>query len=176
MNTLLTKLGLAMSLTLAFAAGPTAHALEVGDAAPCVILDGVDAGGKNTHGCIRDTTNPAHTHTVVDFFSIHCSTCRANLPRVAALTRNLADKATVRYVSVDRSSDEVKEALAAAPFLGQVSNPVAFDVEREAKKAYGVAGTPTMFILDANYTVVYKHEGKLTTDDLVHIEKLVRGN
>ena len=176
MKTQLTKLGLALSLAFAFTVSQPAIALEVGDAAPCVILDGVDAGGKNTHGCIRDTLKPAHTHTVIDFFSVHCSTCRANLPLVATLTRNLADKATVRYVSVDRSSDEVKQFLAEAPFKGQVNNPVAFDVDRDAKKAYGVTGTPTMFILDGNFTVVYKHEGKLTTEDLSHIEKLVRGN
>ncbi len=176
MKTQLTKLGLALSLALAFTTVQTAHALDVGDAAPCVILDGVDAAGKNTHGCIRDTIQADHTHTIVDFFSVHCSTCRANLPKVAALTRNLADKATVRYVSVDRSIDEVKQFLAEAPFKGQVNNPVAFDVDRDAKKAYGVSGTPTMFILDANYTVVYKHEGKLTADDLAQIQALVRGN
>ena len=62
---------------------------------------------------------------------------------MANLTRDLANHATVRYVSVDRSSDEVRKFLAEAPFKGQVNNPVAFDVDRDAKKAYGVSGTPT---------------------------------
>ena len=176
MKSQLIKLGMALSFALAFSTGPSAFAIDVGDAAPCVVLDGVDAQGNNTHGCIRDTIQPKHTHTVIDFFSVHCSTCRANLPAVARLTRALTNHATVRYVSVDRSSDEVRKFLAEAPFKGHMNNPVAFDVDRDAKKAYGVSGTPTMFILDANYKVVYKHAGKLTAEDEAHIASLITGN
>ena len=165
----------ALLLGLAMLASGPVLALEVGDPAPCVVLDGVDANRNPTHGCIRDTVSPKHTHTIIDFFSIHCSTCKANMPKVKSLADEVADVATVRYVSVDRNAEDVKKFVSNSQFSQFLKLPVAFDVEREARAAYQVAGTPTMFILDKNFKIVYKHAGALSDADLHHIKRIVRG-
>lgn len=154
--------------------GTGAFALEVGDAAPCVILDGLDDGGNPTTGCIRDATLPKHTRTIIDFFSVFCSTCKKNLPAVAELTRDLADSATVRYVSIDRKRSDVEKFLKDPQHKAHINNPVAFDLDRDAKNAYGVVSTPTMFILNKNNEVVYKHTGALGVSDIAHIKTLIQ--
>lgn len=163
----------ALALVMCF--GVTANALEVGDSAPCVVLDGVDAQGKEVSGCIRDAVSASHKFTIIDFFSINCSTCKANLPAVAQLATDVNAVATVRYVSVDRNADQVKAFI--KEHKAHLNLPVAFDTDRDAKTAYGVRSTPTMFILErlgaGNYKIVYKHGGALNAADLTHIKQLV---
>jgi thioredoxin-related protein len=156
--------------------GSGAFALEAGDAAPCVVLDGVNASGQAVNGCIRDTVSPGQTHTIIDFFSVFCSTCKKNLPAVAQLTHALATSATVRYVSIDKKKADIENFLKDPLNKTHINNPVAFDLERDAKTAYGVVSTPTMFILDANYKIVYKHTGELTQKDIQEITQLVQSD
>jgi thiol-disulfide isomerase/thioredoxin len=170
----LAKIGL-MALSVLVIGTEITHAsgLEVGQNAPCVILEGQDPNGKATEGCIRDVINPTHTHTLIEFFSVDCSTCLKNLPKVSQLTKELASHATVRLVSVDRDAQRVKAFLSNSPHSQHINFPVAFDTERDAKKAYGVVSTPTIFILDRKNDVVYKHSGELSQADLNDIKQLI---
>ena len=150
-----------------------ASALDVGDFAPCVVLDGINAKGETHTGCIRDRISPSHTHTIIDFFSVHCSTCKENLPALQSLTKLLSDRATLRLVSIDRKVDDIKAFLADPEFNQFIANPVAFDLRQNAMKTYGVTSTPTLFILNKQNHIVYRHQNALTAEDVEHIQELV---
>ena len=81
-----------------------AHALEVGDAAPCVVLEQQQSNGTLTEGCIRDHLKPeTQSFTLIDFSSIHCSVCEANLPALNQLATDIDPTTTTRKVTIDRS-------------------------------------------------------------------------
>ncbi len=140
------------------------------------MLDGVKANGDPVRGCIRETTDVKHTHTIIEFFSVYCGTCKKNLPLMSQLSDDLKANATVRYVSIDPTAAEVTTFLKSAEFSKYINFPTAFDVDRDAKESYGVKKTPTLFILDNKYDIVYKHSGAMTQADTDHIKKLVLGN
>ena len=148
-------------------------ALEVGDFAPCVVLEGRDAQGGAVEECIRDKQNTNQSFTLVDFFSIHCSTCLENLPKLSRLATEIEETTTTRLVSVDRRREAVESFLDHSKYSPLIQFPVAFDVQRDAKKAYGVISTPTLFLLDSQCSIVYKHGGELTDADLEEIKELV---
>lgn len=160
---------------LATAFSGQVYALEVGDGAPCVVLNGVSAEGDAVRGCIRDTIDPKHTHTIIDFFSIYCSTCKKNIPAMNQIAADLKASATVRFVSIDPKEDKVKAFLNSAEIKKFVNFETAFDVDRDAKAAYGVRVTPTTFILDSNNDVVYKHSGLITEEDVAEIKTIILG-
>lgn len=148
-----------------------AFALDVGQPAPCVILDDIQTDGSIINECIR-TQNPGTTHTLIEFFSVTCSDCQANLPKVSQLNSMISGTTTVRLVSIDRNADDVKQYIATNKSL--INFPVALDINRSALKAYGVDVTPTVFILDSNLNVIYKHEGVFADQDLLDIQGLVK--
>lgn len=150
---------------------PTASALGVGDEAPCVILEQVQADGSSTEGCIRDVLDPNHQFTLIEFFSITCSACHKNLPKVSALSKEVEATTTMRLVSIDRNEEKVREYVEKKSDL--IRFPVAFDVERDAKRAYDVVSTPTIFVLDRDYVVRYKNTGVLSEDDLDELRQLL---
>jgi len=159
----------ALSLTLSL----TTHALEVGSEAPCVVLEQIQTDGQLTEGCIRDRLAPnTQSFTVIDFSSIYCSYCEQSLPALAELTSEIADTATVRKVIIDRNRDAVLK------YLEQKSDltvyPVALDTDRDAKKAYQVTATPTLFVLNAQNQIVYKHIGLLDRNTVRDIKRAVR--
>lgn len=164
----------ALAAALALTTSISSFALEVGDSAPCVVLEQQSASGQELEGCIRDVLNENQTHTLIEFFSITCSTCQKNLPKVAALATDISKTATTRLVSVDRKTEDVKAYLASQNVKPSIVFPVAFDVERDAKKAYGVVQTPTLFILNRANVVVYKHSGELSEKDLAEIRHIVQ--
>ena len=177
MKTIRTLIG-ALPLFFLVVGGPVlADDLNVGDEAPCVVLDGFDAAGKDVNGCIRNSTD-GQSFTLVEFSSISCSTCQANLPILSALAGEIEEFATVRNVFIDRNLKDVKEYLNTKDVSKLIKFPVAFDVERDAKKAYGVFKTPTLFLLEnmgeGVYLVRFKHAGKkLSEDDIEEIKDLI---
>lgn len=78
-----------------------ALALEVGEQAPCVVLEQKLPDGMMVERCIRDH-EATQTYTIIEFFSITCGACAVNLPNVAALGNELVPFATTRFVSIDR--------------------------------------------------------------------------
>ena len=144
----------------------TASALEVGDTAPCVVLENIEPSGDSTEACIRDHQD-GQEFTIVEFFSVFCGACTRNLPTVSALADMVEENTQTRLVAIDRSRFDVQDYLDDHQDL--IHFPVALDVDRDAKRAYDVIYTPTLFVLDANQKVVYKHVGMLTRSDVIDI-------
>lgn len=162
-------LGLAMGALLS---APHAFALNVGDDAPCVVLEQQLVSGEQVEGCIRDQLKPeTQEFTLLDFSSIYCSTCEANLPTLSQLALDIDATTTTRKVTIDRSKEAVKEYLEEKGEL--ITFPVAFDTDRDAKAAYHVVSTPTLFILNKENKVIYKHRGLLKDEDVREIKELV---
>jgi len=147
-----------------------ANALEVGEQAPCVVLNNIAPNGSESEHCIRQT-NVKGQAKILEFFLSTCSDCAENLPIVSQLAASVAAVATTRLVGLDRSE------LALRSFVKdnhQLLNfEVALDTNREAKKAWDVVETPTTFVLDANNKVLFRHAGVLSPEDVSTIEHLV---
>lgn len=153
-----------------FGASPVL-ALEVGDTAPCVVLENVQSDGSSKENCIRDHEE-SQRYTLIEFFSINCQDCAANLPRLSALAQEIEGTTATRLVSIDRNDRAVRSYIDDHRDLIQF--PVALDFERSAKRAYDVVATPTVFILDGNHQVIFKHTGVFGSDDLEAIRALVK--
>lgn len=148
-----------------------AHALKVGDAAPCVVLKHIQPDGSaDAEHCIRDTEMEGQ-YKVLEFFSATCSDCARNLPKVSGLAQRLQGKATTRLIGIDRSEAQLREY--AASHSDQIRFEVALDTNRDAKRAYDVVATPTLFVLDDNNVVKFKKVGVLTDAELAEIETIV---
>ncbi len=81
--------------------------------------------------CIRDFKE-GQSFTVLEFASIHCSTCEKNLPALGKLADDIAEVATVRQVFIDRSEADVRSYIEKKADLFNFT--VALDLERDAKK------------------------------------------
>ncbi len=147
---------------LIFSSG-IAHALNIGDVAPCVVLDHTQQGVDSTH-CIRDPQVEGRP-VFIEFFSITCSDCMKNLPNIKQLAASLEGRATVRLVSVDRDEQKVRKYLE----QNRIDLEVAFDTDRHARRAYHVSATPTLFLLNQENTVADKHVGVLSAQDILDL-------
>jgi peroxiredoxin len=154
------------------ALGLNAHALEVGDTAPCVVLNQVQTDNLESEHCIRDHKE-TQQFTLIEFFSITCSACMANLPGLSDLGAKVSATATTRMVSIDKMENDVRTFI--SNNRSDLPFEIALDLDRDAKKAYGVISTPTLFILNSDNEVIYKHEGILSTANQSEIECLVSG-
>jgi peroxiredoxin len=147
-----------------------AKAVEVGDQAPCVVLQNVAPDGSQSEHCIRDT-NAVGQAKILEFFSATCSDCAQNLPIVSALAASVKQAATTRLVGIDRSEQLLREFI--MKNRAQLMFEVALDTDRDAKRAYDVIETPTTFVLDANDKVLFRHAGILSNADVAAIHSLV---
>lgn len=137
------------------------QALEVGDDAPCVVLEHVETNGQSSEHCIREPKIESKP-VVLDFFSIYCHYCIESFPVLNKLSEEVAGQATFRAVAIDRKENEVRNFIETRKDL--VMHEVALDSDRDAKKAYGVISTPTVFVLDAQNKIIFKHEGLVTEE------------
>lgn len=167
------KLFLLSALLLPFFSAPKAMALEVGDAAPCVVLKHIQPDGRpDAEHCIRETEAEGQ-YKILEFFSATCSDCARNLPKVSGLAERLKGKATTRLIGIDRSEPLLREY--AASHREQIRFEVALDTNRDAKRAYDVVATPTLYVLDSNDVIKFKKVGVLTNAELSTIESIVSG-
>lgn len=154
-----------IAVTLLLSIG--ANALEVGEAAPCVVLEHYQNGNPSNH-CIRDPQVEGRP-VIIEFFSIFCSDCLKNLPKIKQLANDLEGKATLRLVSVDRNKEAVMEYIR----LHNINLEVAFDTDRDAKTAYRVVSTPTLYVLDQENVIRNKHVGVLDSEATAEVIKTV---
>jgi thiol-disulfide isomerase/thioredoxin len=171
----LTAVASLLSVFLALAGNlPSARAdsgLGVGDNAPCISLRDVQPDGHELDQCIR--SRPDHVkYILVEFFSITCSACLDNMPVVAQLARDLGGNAATRLIAIDRDEAAIRQYIAETP-ADLKPFPIALDTKREAKKAFGIYATPTLFILNSTNQIVYKHIGTLSPDDVEAIKTQV---
>lgn len=158
-----------LATTMYFGASKS-FAYSVGDTAACVILNQIAPDGSESEHCIRDTRAEGEAK-VIEFFSATCSDCQRNLPIVSNLSARLSGKATVRLVGIDRSEALLRSYVQNNRNL--IKFEVALDTNRDAKRAYDIIETPTLYVLDHENKVIFKHSGVLSNSDVNEIESLV---
>ena len=158
---------LVLAASLTFSAN--AFGLEVGEQAPCVVLDIIKPDNSQTLSCIRDSRED-QKYTIIEFFSTTCGPCIQNIPTLASLTTELDYAATMMAVAVDRNSANVYNLLNQRP---DINYQVALDFNRDAMRAYGVRFTPTMYIINKDNVVLYKHVGPLKATDVAQVRAIV---
>lgn len=164
------KTVLSLSLLLsAFAFTQEAKAIQVGEEAPCYVLNHISPNGADSEHCIRDAGKGQAK--ILEFFSTTCSACAENLPLVSGLAKRLDGRAVTRLVSIDRNEQQVRTYVKAKSDL--IRFEVALDSNKEAYRAYDVIHTPTVFVLDSKDKVLFRHQGVLSVADLKTIENLV---
>ena len=177
-------LGSLLSLTASAVDIPNHNAVKMGDSAPCVILEGVSSTGANIDRCIREGAEGSQTrYTIIKFFSVSCSECSrvhklfANIFGPGGSQEGALDNTTMNYVGLDRNSAEVRQyARNKRRELQRMNATVFVDSDRDAKRAYDVFQTPTIFVLDKqnDFKVVYKASGTITDTKLKGIINAVK--
>lgn len=158
-----------MALAVVLGLSATVSAAEVGDTVPCVTLNNVYPDGSEKVECIHGEGGIS----VVEFFQVNCGPCRRNLPTFSALATDLAGQASFRMVGIDRKESMTRDYMSQrAEFF---HFPVALDTNRKATKAFKIPGTPTLFIINAQDEVIYKHVGGLRPQDVADITALLGG-
>ena len=99
---------------------------------------------------------------IVNFFASWCEPCKQETPLLARFYR--AEQGKVAVVGLD-DNDSAGSALAFTRAEG-VGYPVGFDPEVITGSAYGVAGLPQTFFLDARHRIVDRVFGAVTQAEL----------
>jgi cytochrome c biogenesis protein CcmG/thiol:disulfide interchange protein DsbE len=109
---------------------------------------------------------------IVNFFASWCEPCQQETPLLARFYR--AEHGRVAIVGLDEN-DVLGSAMSFTRKEG-VSYPVGFDPQVIAASAYGVAGLPQTFFLNAKHRVVDRVFGAVTLADLNHGIALATGS
>ncbi|HEV2258143.1 MAG TPA: TlpA disulfide reductase family protein [Streptosporangiaceae bacterium] len=107
-------------------------------------------------------TDYAGKPLIVNFFASWCEPCQKETPLLARFYR--AEHARVAIVGLDEN-DVLGSAMSFTRKEG-VGYPVGFDPDVVAASAYGVAGLPQTFFLDARHRIVDRVFGAVTQADL----------
>ena len=109
---------------------------------------------------------------IVNFFASWCDPCKQETPLLAKFYR--AEHGRVALVGLDEN-DVLGSALSFTRSHG-VTYPVGFDPHVIVASAYGVAGLPQTFFLNATHHVVDRVFGGLTLSELSRGVALATGN
>ena len=138
--------------------GPAAH-----PAAPAFSLPVLGASGASgASGQQVSLGDYAGKPVIVNFFASWCEPCQKETPLLAKFYR--AEHGRVAIVGLDEN-DGLNNAMSFTHKEG-VSYPVGFDPGVIAASAYGVAGLPQTFFLDARHRIVDRVFGAVTQADL----------
>lgn len=136
------------------------HALGVGDSAPDWTLQS-PAGQQ-----IAFHADSRHQVSVVLFWATWCPFCRKLMPHIQAVADEFRDK-PVRFYAIDVWED-------ADPVAHFREHGYTFTLllsgERVAK-AWGVKGTPGLFVVDRSRTIIYQ---RVSGDDDLDVEIALR--
>lgn len=151
--------------------GAQARELEVGDSVPAITLEALL---PNETKETQDVTAPAagQRFTLISFFQTQCSYCIQDLPHLAELSRDTATTTTTRLIGIDRSEDAIRAFVHEHRI--HIQFPVGLDLNRVAKRAFDIPGTPTTFVLDANRKIIFKTIGVITDEEAATIRTLTQ--
>lgn len=136
--------------------------LKVGDNMPSFDLPVLADGTREKSEDLRKGAKVL----VLDFWSVHCPTCRVNESRFEALEKAFADKGVkIRHIASNRGevADEaligkLRERVQA----DKMKLPVLVDQGNKLADQFGAAVTPTCYVIDAKGVIQYT--GALTDD------------
>jgi thiol-disulfide isomerase/thioredoxin len=130
--------------------------LTGGDPLPTVALPELDGSG-----CLT-TDDLLGQPTVINFWATWCAFCVEEMPDLEQVHRDVGDQ--VRFVGVDRE-DVADKALELAEATG-VSYELVEDRDGSFFRAVQGRGMPTTVFVDAEGTIVYRHAGPVTAEEL----------
>jgi len=140
------------------ASGPSAPAGAADDpAAPAFSLPVLGPSGQKV-----SLADYAGRPLIVNFFASWCQPCQQETPLLARFYRTEHGK--VAIVGLDEN-DVLSSAVSFTQKEG-VGYPVGFDPEVIAASAYGVAGLPQTFFLNAKHRIVDRVFGAVTLADI----------
>ena len=169
-----------LSAMLGFSHVASGNALEVGAYAPCTTLEGIDSSGGTLERCIREPEQEGQTLTLLKFFSATCSDC-AHLHQQMVDTFSGTDvpgKVQFNLIGIDRNSDLLREyAGRERGKMSALSSTVFIDSDRDAKRAYGVIYTPTVYVLNnTSNRIVYYHRGVMSDGEFNKLVQLLKNH
>src|SRR3989339_569675 len=144
-------------------------ALEQGESAISLNLDYQTVDGEIKNEDIIKIENKKK-YLLLEFMSISCQYCVANMPIIATLEQEVSDITTIKLVSIDRDVKRVKEFISSNQDL--INYSFFFDNQRQAKAQYGIIYVPTIYVIDELGMVLWKHVGGLTEEDVQKIKMI----
>ena len=153
------------------------NGLSVGSYAPCTTLEGIDSAGAAVERCIREPEQEGRDLTLLKFFSATCSDCaRLHQQMVDAFAdTDVPDNVQFNLIGIDRNTDLLRQyAQRERSKMAKLDSTVFIDSDRDAKRAYGVIYTPTVYVLNnTNNRIVYYHQGVMSDDEFAKLVRLL---
>lgn len=147
---------LALCLALAFVAAACSHGdAKAGTKLPEANLTEL-ATGKAASWDAGDKP------MVLNFWASWCTPCRAEMPAFEEVSKELGDQVAIVGVT---DEDDLTAAKKAADKAG-VTYPLLVDVDQTLLTDVGITGLPGTVFVDADGTIVGRHLGALTADEL----------
>jgi thiol-disulfide isomerase/thioredoxin len=146
--------------------------LKVGEIAPDFSV--MDMGGANFN--LKEALG-AKKGMLIFFWSIFCEPCKEELPIIQELA-DVYQAQDVDFVGVAIDGGPMKEAIngyitqegySFKPLIDELNPDESFKIS----DPYGVAGTPTLYIIDKDGVVKFAKVGKATKEELEQIIKQV---
>ncbi len=112
------------------------------------------------------------------FWSMFCPPCQEEMPFLAGLSRKLGPRG-LRVISINVDGTGMARAVATYARQQKLPFPVAMDEKSDGQfvfaRAYGVTGTPTLFLVGPDGRIRWNHEGRTDPGMLqAEIEELLR--
>ncbi len=106
---------------------------------------------------------------VIELMSTDCRTCIASMPAMSELASAVAQNVAIKTVAIDRELDNY--------FFNEYTElilyPFIFDFKRVVAANFELQFTPTIFILNQDNRIIYKHVGKVGEEEVAKMMAVV---